>query len=207
MSTRARAGLFALVAACCCRFAAGQAALPPLDPVPPAVDASGPSAIDLNWAPPALAALASQAAVQNSFTFDRNLLAAAASLLPQSDADVRQTVNKLEGLSVHLLRFGADGVPDQAAVDALRAAYHQAGWKHLAGTSASHEAASDNSTDVWLRVDGVKVRGAVVLQETPRSLTLVTVAGNLNPVDLLHLRGHFGIPRFNDDALGKPAQQ
>jgi hypothetical protein len=46
-----------------------------------------------------------------------------------------------------------------------------------------------------------------VLEETPRSLTLVIVAGKLNPVDLLHLRGRFGIPRFNSDALGAPTQQ
>jgi hypothetical protein len=30
---------------------------------------------------------------------------------------------------------------------------------------------------------------------------LATVAGNLSPVDLLHLRGHFGIPRFEGDEL------
>jgi len=34
--------------------------------------------------------------------------------------------------------------------------------------------------------------GAVVLAQTPKSLTLVTIAGNLSPLDLLHLRGHFG---------------
>jgi hypothetical protein len=54
---------------------------------------------------------------------------------------------------------------------------------------------------VWVVMDGVNVRGAVVLAETPKSLTLVTVAGNLSPVDLLHLRGHFGIPRFDGDDL------
>jgi hypothetical protein len=32
-------------------------------------------------------------------------------------------------------------------------------------------------------------------------VTLVTVAGNLSPVDLLHLRGHFGIPRFDGDGV------
>jgi hypothetical protein len=51
-------------------------------------------------------------------------------------------------------------------------------------------------------MDGVNVRGAVILAQTPRSLTLVTVAGNLNPVDLLHLRGHFGIPRFDGGSVG-----
>ena len=54
----------------------------------------------------------------------------------------------------------------------------------------------NGTTDVWLVMDGMNLRGAVVLAETPKSLTLVTVAGNLSPVDLLHLRGHFGIPRF-----------
>jgi len=36
-------------------------------------------------------------------------------------------------------------------------------------------------------LDGVNVRGAVVLAETPGSLTIVTLAGNPSPVDLLHL--------------------
>lgn len=59
----------------------------------------------------------------------------------------------------------------------------------------------DGTTDVWLVLDGVNVRGAVVLTETPKSLTLVTVAGNVSPVDLLHLRGHLGIPRYPGDRL------
>ena len=59
----------------------------------------------------------------------------------------------------------------------------------------------NGTTDVWLVMDGANLRGAVVLAETPRSLTLVTVAGNLSPVDLFHLRGHFGIPRFEGDGL------
>jgi len=54
---------------------------------------------------------------------------------------------------------------------------------------------------VWLVLDGANVRGAVVLAETPKSLTLVTVAGNVSPVDILRLRGHFGIPRFDGDSL------
>ncbi len=53
-------------------------------------------------------------------------------------------------------------------------------------------------------LDGINVRGAVVLAETPKSLTLVTVAGNLSPVDLMHLRGHFGIPRLDADDFRDP---
>jgi len=137
------------------------------------------------------------AAVKNSFTLDRNLLGAAASILPDSDAPAKQAMGKLDGVSVHVLRFGADGIPDERAVDAIRDSYHLRGWKHIVTTSRGGGPIHDDVTDVWMVLDGVNVRGAVVLAETAKSLTLVTIAGNLSTVDLLHLRGHFGIPKFD----------
>ena len=161
----------------------------------------------LDWTPPALAALSAQAAVKNSFTLDRTLLGAAAGLLPDSEAPTRQAINKLDGVSVHVLRFGATGVPDEAAVDSMRQAYHLRGWKHLVTTTNSGGPVHNGTTDVWMVLDGINMRGAVILAETPKSITLVTVAGNLSPVDLLHLRGHFGIPRFDDDGLTSPHEK
>ena len=46
----------------------------------------------LEWVPPALAELSAQAVAKESFTLDRTMLAAAAGLMPDSDADVRQAV-------------------------------------------------------------------------------------------------------------------
>jgi hypothetical protein len=155
--------------------------------------------VDLEWTPPALTQLNAQAAAKSSFTLDRTLLGAAASLIPDSERETRQTIRKLDGLSVHLLRFGAAGIPDETLVDALRQTYHLRGWKHLVTTTSAGGPVQSETTDVWLVLDGATVRGGVMLLETPKSLTLVTVAGNLNPVDLLHLRGHFGIPRSEGD--------
>ena len=163
--------------------------------VPPPRITSGP--VILEWVPPALAQLSAQAAVKSSFTLDRDMLNAAAGLVEDPDGEVRQAVNKLDGVSVHSLRFGAEGMVDPAEVDAVRSAYHLRGWKHLVSTRNDGGPVHSGTTDVWLVIDGVNLRGAVVLAETPKSLTLVTVAGNLSPVDLLHLRGHFGIPRFD----------
>jgi len=139
------------------------------------------------------------AAVKESFTLDRDLLKVAAGVLPDSDGQTRQAIGKLDGVSVHMLRFGPDGVPDERAVNAIRDAYHLRGWKHLVTTSERGGPVKNGTTDVWMVMDGVNVRGAVILAETPKSVTLVTVAGNLNPIDLLHLRGHFGIPRFDNE--------
>jgi hypothetical protein len=157
--------------------------------------------VPLEWTPPALENLNRQAAVKSSFTLDRNLLGVAAGMVPDSDAGERQAIRKLDGVSVHTMRFGDAGIPDEAEVDAVRAAYHLRGWKHLVTTNRAGGPVHDQTTDVWVVLDGVNVRGAVILAETPRSLTLVTVAGNLNPVDLLHLRGHFGIPRYDNDRM------
>lgn len=157
--------------------------------------------VPLDWTPPALAALDTQAAMKSSFMLDRNMLRAAAGLVPDSEAEDRQIINRLDGVSVHILRFGDTGIPDEDAVNAIRAAYHLRGWKHLVTTTNAGGPWHNDTTDVWLVLDGADVRGAVVLAETPKSLTLVSIAGNISPVDLLHLRGHFGIPRFDGAPL------
>jgi hypothetical protein len=34
-----------------------------------------------------------------------------------------------------------------------------------------------------------------------KNVEVIVVSGDLSLLDLLHLRGHFGIPRFREDAL------
>lgn len=173
---------------------------------PPAARAIDPAAdpVPLDWTPPALVELSSQAAIKSSFTLDRAMLGMAAGLVPDSDAPARQAINKLDGVSVHLLRFGNAWMADESQVDAIRASYHLRGWKHVITSTDKGGPIHNDTTDVWFVLDGMNVRGAVVLAETPKSLTLITVAGNLSPVDLMHLRGHFGIPRLNADDFRDP---
>jgi hypothetical protein len=172
-----------------------QSGPPPSRQYPP--DASP---VPLEWVPPPLAELSSMAAMKENFTLDRTLLSVAAGVVPDSDAPVRQAIHKLDGVSVHTMRFNEAGIPDEGAVQAIRASYHLRGWKHVITNSGEghHGPLQNGTTDVWFVLDGMNIRGAVVLAETPRSLTLVTVAGDLSPVDLLHLRGHFGIPKLDE---------
>jgi hypothetical protein len=179
----------------------------PAASVPNAAASAAPIAdpVLLDWTPPALAELNRQAAAKSSFTLDRTMLKAISDNLSNMDEETRQAINKIDGVSVHLLRFGPAGIPSEETVDQVRSAYHLRGWKHMVSTSGrSGGSAYSDTTDLWLVVDGVKVRGAVILVETPKSLTLATVTGNLDPVDMLHLRGHFGIPRFEGDGFKEP---
>jgi len=188
---------------CACLVAQSPAQVQPIEnsaQVAPPVNTDL-SPVPLEWVPPALLDLQAQAAVKSSFTFERAMLGAAADMMTDRDPAVRQSINKLDGVSVHLLRFTGGRFADPVEVDAVRDAYHLRGWKHLVTTTDRGGPVHNETADVWVVMDGVNMRGAVVLAETPQSLTLVTVAGNLSPIDLLHLRGHFGIPRFDSDGL------
>lgn len=171
--------------------------------MPRASAPADPSPVPLDFVPPAMDNLGSQAVSKSSFSFDRSMLAAAVGLMGGSmDDATRHAVANLEGLSVRMLRFNPDAPADPAQVDAIRQAYHLRGWKHVITTTApirdpiSGGPVQDGTTDVWIVIDGANIRGAVILVDSPQSLTLATIAGNLSPEDLLHLRGHFGIPKF-----------
>lgn len=200
-------GISLLSAALGCAIAVAQEYGAQSGPPPNRAYPPDASPVPLDWVPPALSELSAAAPMKENFTLDRTLLGVAAGIVPDSDAPVRQAINKLDGVSVHTMRFGQAGIPDERAVQAVRASYHLRGWKHLVTTSDHGGPVRNETTDIWVVLDGVNVRGAVVLAETPRSLTLVTVAGNLSPVDLLHLRGHFGIPRLDaNDFQSVPVQ-
>lgn len=200
-------GIAILAAALACGIAPAQAAAPPAYPnsAPPADAApmpAGVAPVPLNWTPPALAQLGAQALAKSSFTLDRSMLQAASGLMGDSDAGTKAAIAKLDGVSLHVLRFAEAAPADPALVEALRDGYRLPGWKHVVSASDSGGGpVHDAKTDVWVVMDGVNLRGAVILVSGPKGLTLATVAGNLSPVDLLHLRGHFGIPRFDGGAL------
>jgi hypothetical protein len=50
------------------------------------------------------------------------------------------------------------------------------------------------------------VTGMMVLISGPKDLNLIALNGDISTVDLLHLRGHFGIPRFSGDRFVSPGQ-
>jgi len=199
--------VYVLSASLGCALAVAQNYVTPSGPPPASNYAANASPVPLDWVPPALAQLSSSAAMKENFTLDRTMLGIAAGLMPDSDAPTRQAINKIDGLSVHTMRFGEGGIPDEGAVEAVRESYHLRGWKHVVTTSDKGGPVHNGTTDVWVVLDGMNVRGAVVLAETAKSLTLVTVAGNLSPVDLMHLRGHFGIPKLDaGDFKNAPVQ-
>jgi hypothetical protein len=156
-----------------------------------------PPANNLSWVPQGMEALERTAAFHTDFTFDRSMLQLASGLWDgPADPSVAQAISRLDGISVHSYHYAAPGMYDPRLLDLVRRQYSAMGWQHLV---TAHSAGSNGATDLWISFHHMQATGAVVLFESPTNLNLIAFSGNLSPVDLLHLRGHFGIPRFSGD--------
>jgi hypothetical protein len=154
---------------------------------------------DDTWIPQGMEALARRATFHTDFTFDKSMLDMANNFV--GDEETRQAIAKLRGISVHSYKFSAPGLYDPSALDAVRAQYRDRGWKHLVTSQSYVATPSQARTDVWVRFEHANVEGMVLLVANQTNLNLVAINGTLSPLDLLHLRGHFGIPRFSGDDL------
>lgn len=152
-----------------------------------------------DWIPRNMDAVAQRASFRTDFTFDRTMLALANNFI--DDEDTRRVVAKLNGISVHCYKFSIPGLYDPGSLEAVRQQYHDYGWKHLVTAHSNHDPDDLGRTDVWIRFEHANVEGAVVMLASPTSVNLIAINGTLSPLDLLHLRGHFGIPRFSGDHL------
>jgi hypothetical protein len=157
----------------------------------------------LSWMPQGMTTLSREASSHTDFTFDRSMLALAGNLYGL-DAPTRQSLGRLNGISVHSYRFPGRAY-DPGALEAVRAQYNALGWKHVV-SSKSHPGTyaqnyGNGQTDLWIETRGMDVAGAAILLASPSSVNLIAVSGDLSTVDLLRLRGHFGIPRFDGSAL------
>jgi hypothetical protein len=156
-----------------------------------------PSGNSLSWVPQGMEALGHTAAIHTDFTFDRSMLQLASGLWEgPSDPALADAISRLDGISVHSYHYAAPGMYDPRLLDAVRRQYTTMGWEHLV---TAHSASTGGATDLWISFHHMRATGAVVLFQSPTNLNLIAFAGNLSPLDLLHLRGHFGIPRFPGD--------
>jgi hypothetical protein len=151
----------------------------------------------LGWVPQGMEALGRTAAFHTDFTFDRSMLQLASGMWEgPGDPALTEAISRLDGISVHSYHYAAAGMYDPRLLDAVRRQYTRMGWQHLV---TAHSASTGGATDLWISFYHMRATGAVVLFQSATNLNLIAFSGNLSPLDLLHLRGHFGIPRFPGD--------
>lgn len=150
----------------------------------------------------AMAGLSDQPSTRVSFSLDRSMLQQAQSLFGAGSAST------LGSVSVDTYHYQQPAFYTPEAFAALVADYNAAGWKHLVNTKAGPAANAQPTgqlTDLWLHYVGTEIQDMTVLLRSPRQMNVIQVSGSIRPLDLLHLAGHFGIPRVDPNAVMVPA--
>jgi hypothetical protein len=169
----------------------------------PAASSQQPTGIQDEWA-----TLADQPASHAGFVFDRSMMQVAQAVLESGGMSQERAAAALTGISVDNYHYAEPAFYTPEAMSALVASYRAAGWKHLVNANQSPaESAQPRGiiTDLWLHNSGANINGLVVLTRSPRDMSVVHVACELRPLDLIHLSGHFGIPKVDPNAVMVPA--
>ncbi|MDE1154777.1 MAG: hypothetical protein PW735_03495 [Acidobacteriaceae bacterium] len=148
-----------------------------------------------------LSGLSSQPSTHTAFTLDRDMLDTflGEGTLPPA---------ALTGITFERYTFHQSAFYIPENLQALVEAYHAAGWSHLVdqGVSPGQNAQPDKPiTDLWMHHDGANIDHVTVLIRARSQMNLIEVSGMLRPLDLVHLSGHFGIPKVDQNAVMVPA--
>jgi hypothetical protein len=147
-----------------------------------------------NWWPQAIENLGQTASSKTEFSFDHSMLVMA-SKTDQADDSLSRVIAGVDGISVHRFRFQGPGMYDPQILNAVRQEYRTAGWQHV--SSAHDKYGYPSGADLWLRLDHNTIRNIAVLLAGGNQVNFIAVSGSISPLDLLHLAGHFGIPRID----------
>lgn len=155
----------------------------------------------------ALRGISSQPANHTAFTFDHNMLQVAEGYIDDGSSGKR-TLAALNSITIENYHYHEPVFYLPESMSALVAAYNAAGWKHLVNQNASpRDSASPHApiTDLWLHFHSGEIEDVTVLVRGQREMNLIEVSGVLSPLDLVHLSGHFGIPKVDPNAVMVPA--
>src|SRR5712671_7951605 len=137
----------------------------------------------------ALMNLADQPAAHTSFSFDRTELQVAQNLLESNGMDANRAPAALTGISVDNYRYPRPAFYLPETMASTIANYHAAGWKHLVNANQSPaNTAQPHSTvtDLWLRFAGPDITGVTVITRSARDMSVIQIACELRPLDLIH---------------------
>jgi hypothetical protein len=152
--------------------------------------------------------LADEPAAHTGLVFDRSMLQAARALLQSGGMPPDRAAAALTSISYDLYRYPRPATYAPDAMASLVEAYHSAGWKHLVNAHEPPPGSAERhgtATDLWLHFTGSDIDGITVLARGSRDVNVIQVAGDLRPLDLIHLSGHFGIPKVDSNAVMVPA--
>ena len=151
--------------------------------------------------PVSLDKLAAKATESVDVTLDNSMLQLASKFLSSEDPDemkAKKLVGKIKSIYVRSFEFSKEGEYSPSDVQSLRDQLKGPSWSRIVGVRSVK---GDNS-DIYIKRDGDKIAGLVVIASEPKELTVVHIDGPIDLEELGQLSGHMGIPKM--DTYKKP---
>ncbi len=189
-----------------CLPSAARSQTSPAYPTPPASSYSipvfpGPDMTHL------LLTLSDVPATHTGFAFDRSMMQLAQSVLQQNGIEAGRAASAITSVAFDRFQYQQPAFYTPETMTTIIKGYRAAGWKHLVNgnqTPANTASPQAMATDLWLHFAGADIDAVTVLTRTSHDMNVVQITGALRPLDLLHLAGHFGIPKVDPDAVMVP---
>ena len=142
--------------------------------------------------------LAAKAEETVDVSLDGSMLQLAGRFLSYKDegqAKTKRLLSGLQGISVKSFTFSSEGQYDAADVDSVRAQLAAPQWSRIVGVTSKKDG---EHADVYLKDGGNgTLGGIVIICAEPKELTIVRIAGILDPSQLADLGGQFGVPKLD----------
>lgn len=174
--------------------------------LPAALAAQNNSLLPLDWDK-----LAANATERVDVTLDGNMLQTVAGFLTSDksdggDEELKKLLAGLKGVYVHSYTFDRDNAYPVGDLEAARARLKSESWSRIV-QSMSHE--DGENTEIYLKSlkSPSDVPGLVILCEQRRELTVVHIAGKIDPEQVGKLSGKFGIPDLGGNQGGKTPKE
>jgi hypothetical protein len=155
--------------------------------------------------PASLNKLEAKASEVVNITLDGDTLRLAGKFLSggkPDDVRVKNFLAGLKGIYVRSFEFNKEGEYSPDELDAIRSQVRGPGWSRLLGVLSK----KDNETcEIYMKVEGDRAAGLVILAAEPKELTVVNIVGAVNLEDLSRMGGHFGIPQVEVQREDKKA--
>jgi hypothetical protein len=150
--------------------------------------------------PPSFDKLADKADEVADVTLGPDMLGLAGKFLSDKDPDdkaAKKAASWIKGVYVRSYKFAKEGEYSEADVELLRAQMRGPGWSCIVNVRSKKKG---ENTQVCFFSENGKSAGMAIVAAEPKELTIVSIAGPIDPEHLGALEGQFGIPKVNLDS-------
>lgn len=154
-----------------------------------------------------LSSLAKKAQSVNSVALDQGMLNLASGVMASkgkagSAQAIRQILGKLKGIYVKDFEFAKPGEYSQADVDGILCQVEGHSWEQIV---SSVDKRTHETDAIYVLHDANAFKGILIVSAQPRELAVVNIVGPINPNDLSHMQGMFGIPKMKTGSGKSPS--